>query len=163
MKKSVMLGAMALGVTAVSTAARARNYEFGFYTDAGTPFCDGVKFSGDSGSGAGYHIYDEARCAYPKALLGGFDGTVPKLGPGKWYSFPVSQAPGDQLSPAYVEVFYINVKALTWVLAYESTDYGIPFNVSNSGVLMKGKPDALAKPGQKRLGSVIAESIAAKK
>ena len=159
MKMSLMCGAMALLTASLCNAAAANNYEFGFYTDAGGGFCDGVKFTGDEVSGAGYHVYAKS-CGYPNARLGGFRSPVRPIGPGQWYTFPVSSTAGDSVSEAVVEVFYINVKDLTWAAYYESTDYGVPFQFNISGVLMRGKPLAMVRPGHKRLGSVIAETLA---
>ena len=157
MKKSLLLGAMALAATAVTTAASAA--EYGFYTAGGGAYCDGAKFSGTSPA-TGYHVYDQTYCTETNEVLGGFKGSVPKLGSGQWYTFPVSGSAASA-EETIVFTFYLNTAALQWVLFYESTDYGIPFEELNSGSLEKGPPFAMVRPGQKRLGSVIRESLKA--
>ncbi len=159
MKKSLLLGAMAFAASAaVTTAASAKSGEFGFYTADGGAYCDGVMYSGAKPA-TGYHIYDQTYCPYTNEVLGGFRGDVKGLGKGEWYTFPVSgsSSAGEEY---IVFTFYINPKALEWVLYYESTDYGIPFSLLNEGVLQKGAPFAMVHPGAKHLGSVIRESMA---
>ena len=158
-KNMLLLGALTAGSLVTIKPAAAKTYAFGFYTSSGSAFCDGVKFTGDKLGGAGFHVYDQVNCKYPDGILGGFAGRTPALGPGNWYTFPVSQAQGDLTPPSFTPVFYINVKALSWVAAYESTDYNVPFQVLNGGILMKGKPAAMAKPGQKNLGAVLRQTL----
>ncbi len=164
MKKSLMLGAMALVASAAATAASA--HEYGFYTASGSPYCDGVMYSGYSESAGtpatGYHVYDQTNCPYTNAVLGGFKGHVRALGPDKYFTFPVSNAASSG-EEYIVFTFYINPQNLVWSLYYESTDYNIAFTYLNSGMLVQGPPYAMVKPGQKRLGSVIRESMAALK
>ncbi len=159
MKKSLMLGAMALAASAATTAASAA--EFGFYSSSGSPYCDGVKYSGKTPA-TGFHVYDQTYCPFTNTVLGGFEGHVKYLGAGKWFTFPVSNASSGG-EESLVFTFYINPRALQWVLYYESTDYGIAFTELNAGSLVKGKPYAMVHPGQKHLGSVIRESLAAVK
>ena len=161
MKKSLLLGAMALAAT-TATATVASAAEYGFYTSSGGAYCDGVKFSGKNPA-VGFHVYDQNYCQYENAYLGGFEGKVKDLGAGKWFTFPVSNGSGDSAPESYVFTFYINTHDLQWQLYYESTDYGITFEFLNSGSLQKGKPFAMVRPGAKHLGTVIRESLAALK
>jgi hypothetical protein len=158
MKKALLLGAIALA--GVTVAANAQAKEYGFYTASGSGYCDGVSFTGTAPA-TGFHIYDQTYCSYTNAALGGYSGTVKSLGAGQWFTFPVSQSSGDGLPESYVLTFYINTKALTWVLAYESTDYSIPFEVINEGGLQKGKP--FAAGGKKIHQSVIHAGLASLK
>ena len=136
MKKSLLLGAMALAASAGVTAASAA--EYGFYTSSGGAYCDGIKYSGTAPA-VGFHVYDQTYCVYPNAYTGGFESKIKALGAGKWFTFPVSNGSGDGASESYVFTFYINPSQLTWVLAYESSDYGITFSELNAGTLMKGQ------------------------
>jgi hypothetical protein len=160
MKKSLMLGAMALVAAASVSAASAKSYEFGFYTPSGGAYCDGLKFKAAGGVAVGEHIYDQTYCTYPNAYAGGLLGSVPSLGAGKWYSLAGSQASGDGLPDTYTLVYYANVKSLTWALAYESTAYSVPFTVINSGTLQSGPPFAHVSPGHKNLGSTMKVGLA---
>lgn len=160
MKKSLMLGAMAIAAVATASSASAKKYEFGFYTASGGAYCDGLKFTDTSGVAVGQHIYDQTNCAYPNANVGGLLGPIKTLGAGNWYSLAVSQATGDGLPSAYTLVFYANVKSLLWALAYESSDYSITFAELNAGTLQKGKPAAHVVPGKKSLGSAIRVGLA---
>ena len=160
MKKSLMLGAMAIAAAATISAASAKTYKFGFYTASGGAYCDGLKFTASGGVAVGYHVYDQTYCVYPNGVVGGLEGKVPALGGGSWYSLAGSQASGDGLPSTYTLVYYANVKALTWALAYESSDYGIPFTEINSGTLQKGKPFAVHTPGRKSLGSTLKVGLA---
>jgi opacity protein-like surface antigen len=155
MKKSLLLGAMALAASAATASAA----EYGFYSTYGGAYCDGLKFSGKAPA-VGQHIYDQVYCVYTDANTGGFESKIKAIGPGKWFTFPVSNGSGDGSSESYVFTFYANTKALEWVLAYESTDYGITFSVLNEGTLQSGPPFAHMKQGAKHLGSVIHESMA---
>ena len=160
MKKSLMLSAMAVAAIASISSASAKKYEFGFYTASGGAYCDGLKFTETSGVAVGFHVYDQTNCVYPNGYAGGLLGTAPAAGPGKWYSLAGSQASGDSLPSTYTLVYYANVKSLTWVLAYESADYSIPFTSINSGTLQKGKPAAHVTPGRKSLGSSLRVGLA---
>jgi hypothetical protein len=162
MKKSLMLGAMALTAAAtVSTAASAKSYQYGFYTPSGGAYCDGLNFTVSGHVASGYHVYDQNYCVYPNSVIGGFKGTVPVLGKkGEWFSLAGSQASGDGLPNVYTLVYYADAKTMTWALAYESTTYGIPFTVINEGTLQKGPPFAHVTPGRKNLGSTLKVGLA---
>jgi hypothetical protein len=160
MKKSLMLGTMAIAAIATVSAAQAKKYEYGFHTPSGTAYCDGLDFTVTSGVASGYHVYDQAYCAYPESVLGGYEGTVPTLGTGKWFSLSGSQASGDGLPDSYTLVYYANIKSLKWALAYESSAYTVPFTPINAGVLVKGKPGAFHKPGMKMLGTTMKAGLA---
>jgi hypothetical protein len=153
MKKSLMLGAMALAAVATASSAQAKKYEFGLYTAGGGAYCDGLQFTASGGVAVGQHIYDQVYCVYPDGNLGGFESKIAALGGGKWYTLPVSLATGDGDPQSYTLVFYANVKALEWVLAYENTDYGVTFSELNSGTLQKGPPFSQAHG--KKLGSAL--------
>ena len=159
MKKSLLLGAMAL-VASAATAASAK--EYGFYTAGGGAYCDGLSFTGKAPA-VGYHVYDQVYCVYTNAYTGGFESKIPAIGPGKWFTFPISNGSGDGAPESEVFTFYANTASLLWVLFYESTDYGVTFQELNSGTLEPGKPFAMVHPGAKHLGSVIHESLAALK
>ena len=160
MKTLLLCGAVAVCALSAADSSLAKTYRYGFYTPSGSPYCDGVEFTGDRLGAAGVHVYDQTNCVFPDGVLGGFGGTVPALGPGWWFTFPVSQAAGDLTPPAVTPAYYINVRALTWGVAYESTDYDIPFQGVFNGILMKGKPAAHARPGQKNLGAVLRQTLA---
>ena len=162
MKKSLLLGAMALATSAATNAASAATKEYGFYTLGGSAYCDGLELTGTKPA-VGYHIYDQVYCVYQNATLGGFDTPNAAIGPGKWFTLPVSNSSGDGNSKSLVFTFYANVKSLLWVLYYESSDYGIPFSFLNQGTLQAGPPFAMVRPGAKHLGSVIHEALAALK
>ena len=161
MKKSLMLGVMALAATAaVTSAASAKSYKFGFYTASGGAYCDGLSFSVSGGVAVGYHVYDQNYCVYPNAYAGGVEGKFPALGAGKWFPLAISNATGDGALQSYTFVFYTNPTALTWVLFAENTDYGIPFEEFNAGTLQKGPPFAHVSPNHKNLGSTIRVGLA---
>ncbi len=119
----------------------AKAVEYSFHTNSGGGFCDGIKFTPGSPA-LGYHVYDQQYCVFPNAYLGGFKGHVPALGPGEWYSFPVSSSANDESGDTLTLIFYINMKSLKWQLAYEDTELGVPFEFINGGILIRGKPEA---------------------
>lgn len=126
----------------------ARAEEYGFYSNSGAAFCDGVRFS-NTHPAVGYHVFDETNCVYKPDYLGGFRGPIRDLGPGDWYTFPVSNLISDPDGQQTTYTYYINTRSLLWVLAEESADVSYPFAVVLRGTLVKGKP--YARVGAPRL------------
>jgi hypothetical protein len=159
MKKVLMLSAM---MAVVATAAQAKKggpatYTFG--TASGSPYCDGVSLPSTTAAYvSATHLY--AACGTGvDYTMGGILGSV--KGYGKGYSLAESYTPGALIGTPYLELVYLVApKAGVWVLGLESSYYGIPFEIGNSGTLIAGYADA-KQGGAKRESSVHATLVKA--
>jgi hypothetical protein len=159
MKTMLMLGAIALATSATISPASARKYAFTFASPSGATYCDGVAFTYAEGVAIGYHVYDGTSCAYQSTEIAGTESRIKLAGPGKWFFFALPPGPdqGGGTSP-FTFFALLNAEALKWDLAYESTAYGIPFEILNSGALVVGPPSQHG--GGKRLGPVVRAGLA---
>ncbi len=152
MKTILMFGAIALAASATVNPAAAKKYAFTFASSSGDAYCDGVVFNYSGAVAIGYHVYDGTSCNYQSTEIAGIEGTIKGDGPGKWFFFALPPGPGTNL-PGYSFFALLNAKALTWELAYESQEYGVPFDVINTGTLIP-KPPA-QHGGGKSLGTLV--------
>jgi hypothetical protein len=145
MKKTLIAAALLVSLGGVNSRAA----EYTFYANGYGAFCDGVRFE-HTVPAVGYHIFDQGACPGKPDYLGGFETPNKNLGPGNWYTFPVSNRRKDAEGEKIVDTVYINVHAMSWVLAEESADLHYPFTVLTRGYLVKGAPGE--QPGAAKLG-----------
>jgi hypothetical protein len=158
MKTMLMLSAIALAASASLNPASAKKYAFTFASSSGATYCDGVEFSYSEGIAIGYHVYDGTNCNYPSMEIAGPESRIKSAGPGKWFFFELPPGPNQGLPADYTFFALLNAEALKWDLAYESTDYSIPFTLISDGTLVVGLPSQHG--GGQKLGSVVKAGLA---
>ena len=155
MRKALMLSAI---MATVATAAHAKRATYTFGSLSGNTYCDGVALpSLNAPYVTATHLY--AACAAGvDSQMGGFLATIKGIGRG--YVLAQSCTPGSLIGTPYIEVaFALSPRTLEWVLGYESTYYGIPFELVDRGPLIPGYDGHATQSGRSADSSVHATLV----
>jgi hypothetical protein len=135
LKRLILSSAAAMLVLGVASAS-AGTVIYTFAESDGTPYCDGITLKESGFTAVGTHTAgkictegDYAGGFYGKKVLGSADT--------QWL---ITTTDVNNASPTAVEVFVLDQTAETWQLYEEDTANGLPFALTNSGVLLNGTP-----------------------